>query len=120
MSEAKTYSGSCHCGAVKFEVTAAIDKVMSCNCSICSRAGYLLLFVPDDNVRILAGQDAQTDYQWGKRHIHHAFCSTCGIRTMSWGMAPGGTKLMRAVNVRCLDGIDVDRLEVQKFDGRSV
>jgi hypothetical protein len=118
MAEVKTHTGSCHCGAVKVEVTAAIDKVVACNCSICSRAGYLLVFVPDDKVKIV-GEADQTDYQFGKKHIHHTFCATCGVRTVSWGLGSDGS-LMRAVNVRCLEGVDVDRLEVQRFDGRSM
>jgi hypothetical protein len=119
MPEPKTYLGSCHCGAVRFEVTTALSKVISCNCSICSRAGHLLTFVPADQFKLLSGEGAQTDYRFGKEHIHHLFCSTCGVRSFGAGVGPGGAE-MRSINVRCLEGVDIDRLEVTAFDGRKL
>lgn len=80
MSETKTYSGSCHCGKVRFEVTTEISRASACNCSICSRTGWLMASVPPAQFNLLAGADAQTDYQFGKKTMHHLFCSTCGIR----------------------------------------
>lgn len=119
MTEAKVYQGSCHCGAVAFEVEAAIADALACNCSICNRAGYLLTFVGADKFKLLRGEDAQTDYQFGKKHIHHTFCKTCGVRSFSAGATPeGGT--MYAVNVRCLEGVDVSALPVNHYDGKSL
>ena len=63
MTETKKYTGSCHCGSVRFEVTTGLENVMSCNCSICSRSGYLLSFVPVEQFTLLAGEDQLTDYQ---------------------------------------------------------
>lgn len=119
MSET-TYEGSCHCGAVRFQVTMpAPQKAMACNCSICSRAGWLLTFVPGDKVRLLKGGDALVDYQFGKKHLHHPFCRVCGVRPFSRGAGPGG-EAMYGVNVRCLSGLEVDELSVERFDGASL
>lgn len=110
-----TYQGSCHCGAVRFEVTMpAPEKAMACNCSICSRAGWLLAFVTPAQLRLLSGADAITDYQFGKRSIHHGFCRVCGVRPFSRG-ADG-----IAVNLRCLAGLDAAKLPVETFDGASM
>ncbi len=118
MAETK-YNGSCHCGAVKFEVTTEVEGLMECNCSMCSRAGWRLIFVPEAAVEILQGEDALQDYQFGKRNTHHAFCRTCGVRSLSWGPGHDGAK-MYAVNTRCLEGFDGAELPVQHFDGAAL
>ena len=85
MTALNRYEGSCHCGAVKFEVTMAPPtKAFACNCTMCSRAGWLLAFAKDDTFKILHGEDAVTDYQFGKKKIHHVFCKTCGTRLCTW------------------------------------
>jgi len=117
MSETKTYSGSCHCGKVRFEVTAEIARASACNCSICGRAGWLMVSVPPAQFKLKEGADAQTDYQFGKKTMHHLFCKTCGVRSFGRYVAEGQEKII--VNLRCLEGLDVDALEVQKFDGKS-
>ena len=116
--ETQKYTGSCHCGNVRFEVQGDMSKVISCNCSICSRTGALLAFVPAAQFTLLKGEDAVSDYQFNKHVIHHLFCKNCGIRSFARGIGPGGVE-MRAINVRCLEGIDLDKLEVTKVDGRS-
>jgi hypothetical protein len=116
MSESKTYQGSCHCGAVKFQATTDLAKPVSCNCSICGRTGWVLTFVPEASFLLHAGADSLTDYQFGKKRLHHTFCKVCGVRPFSRGAAPDG-KVMIAVNVRCLEGLDPDSLPVTKFDG---
>jgi hypothetical protein len=117
MSETKTYSGSCHCGNVRFEVTAEITRASACKCSICSRAGWLMVSVPPAQFTLKAGADAQTDYQFGNKTMHHLFCTTCGIRSFGRYIAEGQEKII--VNLRCLEGLDVDALDVQMFDGKS-
>jgi hypothetical protein len=120
MTEPQTYPGSCHCGAVRFEVTMTPpEKAFACNCSICSRAGYLLAFVPRDAVRVLSGEEAQTDYQFGKKIVHHLFCRTCGVRSFSHGTDREG-KPTAAINMRCLTGIDPTKLPIHTFDGASL
>jgi hypothetical protein len=120
MPEKQTYNGSCHCGRVRYEVTTDLAKVMACNCSICSRAGYLLTFVQPEQFKLHSGEDALSDYQFAKKHIHHQFCSTCGVRSFATGTAPGGAGKMFAINVRCLEGVDVGTLKPTAFDGKSL
>lgn len=116
--QTKTYTGGCHCGKVRYEVEAAIDKVMACNCSMCGRTGALLTFVPEEKFKLLSGDGATTDYQFNKHVVHHVFCSTCGIRSFAYGTGPGG-KAMRAVNVRCLDDVDPLSFPVNFVDGKK-
>jgi hypothetical protein len=119
MADETTYSGGCHCGRVRFEVTTAIDDVLECNCSICSKTGSLLTFVAPERLRLLSGGDELTDYQFGRRTVHHLFCPACGIRSFARGRTPDGRERV-AINVRCLDGVEPGELPVRKFDGRSL
>ena len=118
MAETTTYKGSCHCGEVSYEVDLELGKVIACNCSICSRMGWLLSFVPASQFRLLSGEKVLVDYQFGKKSIHHPFCSKCGIRSFCGGTDPGGNEV-RGVNVRCLEGVEVDKLEVMHYDGKN-
>lgn len=119
MTTPTLYTGSCHCGAVAFEATMALDEVMACNCSICSRAGYLLAFVPGEAFKLLRGEGELTDYTFNKHHIHHSFCKTCGVRAFGHGATQDGG-VMYAVNARCLDGVDPSTLNIKHVDGRSL
>lgn len=119
MAETTTYTGGCHCGAVRFRATMKLDGALSCNCSICSKTGTLLAFLPATAFDLVSGADALADYQFGKKRLHHLFCRHCGIRSFGRGAMPDGTAMV-AVNVRCLDGVDVDAVQVQRFDGRSL
>ena len=114
----QTYSGGCQCGKVRYEVSADIGDVISCNCSRCGRLGSLLAFVPAADFRLLSGDDSTTKFQFNKHVVHHLFCSTCGIESFAKGKRPDGAEMV-ALNVRCLDGIDLDSLNVKKVDGRS-
>jgi len=119
MSESKTHTGGCHCGKVRYETTGKFDKAMACNCSICAKTGGLLGFVGESDFKLLSGEEALTDYQFAKKHIHHLFCSTCGIRSFAHGAGPDGKK-MYMVSLRCLDDFDADSLPVERFDGKSL
>jgi hypothetical protein len=114
----KTYSGGCQCGNVRYEVQFDLAGVMACNCSRCGRLGSLLAFAPAESFTLLKGEDATTEYPFNKHAIHHLFCKTCGIQSFARGTAPDGKKVA-AINVRCLDGVDIDALPVQKLDGRA-
>ncbi|TDU26415.1 hypothetical protein DFR24_3439 [Panacagrimonas perspica] len=114
-----THTGSCHCGNVKFEVEGQIDGAMACNCSICSRKGSLLWFVPRDALKLLSSENDLATYTFNKHVIQHRFCATCGIHPFGEGTDPKGNR-MAAINLRCVDGIDLDALKVQHFDGRAV
>src|SRR5580693_5301830 len=105
-----THIGSCHCGAVRYEVTLEPPaRAIACNCSICSRAGWLLAFVPETAFRLLAGEGALADYQFGKKSIHHQFCKTCGVRAFSRGADKTGKGTV-AINLRCVAGVDAAKL----------
>ncbi|HEY4104878.1 MAG TPA: GFA family protein [Polyangiaceae bacterium] len=119
MAETKTYTGSCHCGKVRYEVTMALESLGECNCSICSRAGYRMTFVKADQFKLLSGEDALTDYQFNKHNIHHWFCATCGIRSFGSGTGPDGEK-MHMINARCLADVDIDAFELKKYDGKRL
>ena len=115
----KTYSGSCHCGQIAFEVDGELTGVMACNCSICQRKGTLMWFVPRAQLRLLTPADAMATYTFNKHLIQHRFCPTCGMHPYGEGTDPQG-KATAAVNVRCLEGVDLATLPVQYFDGRSI
>ena len=117
-TKTRTYAGSCHCGRVRFEVTTDLARVMACNCSYCSRVAHLLTFVPAADFKLLAGEDALTEYLFNRKHIHHQFCATCGIRAFGYGAGADG-KPVRSVNVRCLEGVDLDALPITHFDGKN-
>lgn len=119
MAEAKTWTGGCHCGRVRYEVESDLESLVSCNCSICQKRGSILTFVPQSKFRLLSGQDALSDYQFNKKVIHHLFCSTCGVASFAQGEKPDGDPMV-AVNVRCLDGVDVAGMTPKTFDGRSL
>ncbi|MFC7399718.1 GFA family protein [Chelatococcus sp. GCM10030263] len=117
-NETRRYDGQCHCGAVRFSAEADLAQVISCNCSICSKHGLLLTFVPAERFTLAAGEDALKDYRFNTMRIRHRFCGSCGVETFGEGSMPDGTPV-RAVNVRCLDGVDVASLSPAPFDGRS-
>ena len=110
--------GSCHCGKVAFEVDGTPDKAMSCNCSICQRKGSLLWFVPRDTLHLLTPEANASTYTFNKHAIKHRFCPTCGIHPYGEATDPKGNR-MAAVNIRCLEGIDLAAIPVTQFDGRS-
>ena len=112
--------GGCHCGRVRYEVEIELNQVISCNCSICSKKGQLLVFTDEENFTLVSGEDVLSDYQFGKRSIHHYFCSLCGVGPFGRGKVPGSNKKMRAVNIRSLDEINVADIKVKEFDGRSL
>jgi hypothetical protein len=114
----QTYNGGCQCGAVRYEASFELGEVLSCNCSRCGRLGSLLAFMPTESFKLISGEDATTEYQFNKHVIHHLFCATCGIQSYARGKGPGGAEMV-AVNVRCLDDVDVDSLKVKKVDGRK-
>lgn len=114
-----THHLSCHCGAVQADVEADLSKLTTCNCSICGRSGAIMAFVPASALSNVVGEEHLTDYQFGKRVIHHVFCSTCGCRPFARGQGSDGAA-WAMVNVRCVDGVDVHTLEIaQRYDGRS-
>ena len=117
MTETKTYTGGCHCGKVRYEVVLDLNSVYACNCSICSKRGWLLAFATPDGFKLLQGGEGLTDYQFNKKIIHHLFCPICGVASFGRGEGPQGE--MVSINVRCLDDVDVSTLPVIFVDGKS-
>ena len=113
------YQGSCHCGQVAFAVDGQLDGAMACNCSICQRKGSLMWFVPRDQLTLLTPESQMATYTFNKHVIRHHFCPTCGIHPFAEASDPKG-KPMAAINVRCLEGIDLEAVAVKHFDGRAL
>ena len=113
-----TYRGSCHCGKVRFEVEGELTQIVECNCSHCSRKGYLMWFIDTSRLRIESGQDALTTYLFNRHNIRHQFCSICGCAP--FGVGQNRAEGKGAINVRCLEGVDVKSLPVKQVDGRSL
>ena len=117
MDKLTTHYGSCHCGAVRYEVDAPADlEVSECNCSICSRSGYLHLIVPRSRFRLLQGEKNLTTYTFDTHEAKHLFCKTCGIKSFYIPRShPDGV----SVNVRCLDPATIKSMQVEFFDGKN-
>ena len=113
------HSGSCHCGRISFEVQGEFSEAMECNCSHCSRKGYLLWFVPRDRLRLSSGEESTSIYKFNKHVIDHHFCPVCGCAPFGLGVSPSGAATA-AVNVRCLEGVELTTLKRIPFDGRSL
>lgn len=112
------YEGKCHCGRVAFQVEGDLGQVMECNCSHCSRKGYLLWFVPRDQLKLVTPESALSTYTFNKHVIKHQFCPNCGCAPFGLGVGPTGAPTA-AINVRCLEGVEVATLKRIPFDGRS-
>jgi hypothetical protein len=113
------YKGSCHCGKIAFEVEGELTGAMACNCSICSRKGSLLWFVPRDKMRLLTSQADTATYTFNKHRIKHHFCKICGIHPYAESVDREGHP-MAAINVRCLPDVDLASVPVKHFDGKSL
>lgn len=112
------HQGSCHCGRIRFRVEGEIDSGMACNCSMCQRRGSLLWFVPRDRFELLTPADQAATYQFNKHVIKHRFCPVCGIHPFGEAVDPKGVPTA-AINLRCLEGLDLDNVRVWHFDGLS-
>jgi len=111
------HRGGCHCGRVRFEVTApAKIQVAECNCSMCSKAGYLHLIVPADRFRLIAGKDSLSTYSFNTHTAKHLFCSVCGIKSF---YVPRSHPDGFSVNARCLDEGTVEEMTVKQTNGRE-
>ncbi|HEY4162342.1 MAG TPA: GFA family protein [Dongiaceae bacterium] len=113
------HQGSCHCGNIRFEVEGELNAAISCNCSICVKKGALLWAVPRQNLRLLTNTNAIERYTFNNHVIAHRFCPVCGIHPFAEDAKPSDEP-SAYINIRCLDGADLESVEVQEFDGRSM
>lgn len=113
------YQASCHCGRVAFEVEGQVDAAVACNCSICSRKGSMLWFVARDKLQLKTPEEAASSYEFNKHVIKHRFCPTCGMHPYGEGVDPKGNRIA-AINLRCVEGIDLAAIPVHHYDGRSL
>jgi hypothetical protein len=114
-----TYHASCHCGNVTIQVEGSIDSGLSCNCSMCARRASLLWFVPRSSLRLTTPEQATATYMFNKHVIKHRFCPNCGIHVFGEGTDPKGNAVA-AVNLRCVQGIDLTAVPVHDFDGKAL
>jgi hypothetical protein len=119
----KTYTGSCHCGAVRYEADIDLSKgTFKCNCSICTKSRNWLAMAKPEAFRLLAGEADLADYQFGRKVIHHLFCRHCGIHPFGWADSPDFGGKAYAVNILSLDDVPEKELvdaPVTYTDGRN-
>ena len=111
------HTGGCHCGRVRYEVLAPADITVSqCNCSICSKSGYLGLVVRASRFKLLQGEEALTTYTFNTGTARHLFCSYCGVKSFYVPRShPDGYN----VNARCLDPGTVKTMKINPVDGQN-
>lgn len=112
----RIWQGGCHCGRVRFEITADIVQVTDCNCSICNKKGFLHLIVEPSQFRLLQGEGALEIYRFNTGTAEHKFCRHCGIHAF---YTPRSHPDKVDVNVRCIEGVDLAALKVVPFDGQN-
>ncbi len=112
------YSGSCHCGEIGFEFESEFNEVIECNCSHCSRKGYLLTFVPEQQFTLKSGAADLGTYTFNKHVLQHHFCKRCGCAPFGFGTSAKGGRTA-AINVRCLENFDLTSVKRNPVDGKS-
>lgn len=111
-----TYEGGCHCGRVRFRIHDDLSRVTECNCSVCTKKGFLHVIVARDRFELLSGEDDLTTYRFNTGIAAHHFCRHCGIHSF---YVPRSDPDKVDVNLRCLDGVDLAEIAVSPFDGRN-
>jgi hypothetical protein len=111
-----SYEGGCHCGRVRLRATGDLAETLDCNCSICTKKGFLHLIVPREQFELLSGADSLTTYRFNTGVAQHFFCSHCGMHPF---YIPRSDPEKVDVNVRCLEGVDMAALRPIPFDGQQ-
>jgi len=113
----RKHSGGCHCGRVRFEVLAPAEiEASECNCSICSKTGFLHLIVPKSRFKLLQGGEWLTAYTFNTGVAQHLFCKMCGIKSF---YVPRSNPDGYSINVRCLDPSTIRNIKTSQFDGQN-
>ncbi|KAF9025571.1 hypothetical protein BDZ89DRAFT_1068215 [Hymenopellis radicata] len=133
MSSSATYKGSCHCGKISFSATISAPlesghEVISCNCSVCARNGYLFVYLKDDAIKFHSGEGEGRNYgnllflsyTFGQGRLVHDFCPKCGTSIFGTSMLPGAFEGMKGINVRTFDHVDLNSLTLKKVDGKGL
>jgi catechol 2,3-dioxygenase-like lactoylglutathione lyase family enzyme len=107
--------GGCHCGRVRFEVRGEIRRAETCNCSICAMKAYVHWIVPREDFRLLTPEHELAEYRFNTGVARHRFCRHCGVASF---YVPRSDPDRVDVNLRCVEGVDVERIEIGRFDGR--
>jgi hypothetical protein len=111
------YHGSCHCGAVRFEIDTELTELTQCDCSLCRKKNALMAPVHESKLRVVAGEDNLGLYQWNMKIAKHYFCKTCGIYPFHKKRSAPDTY---GVNVFCLDDADIAGVPIRQADGKSM
>ncbi len=110
-----TFEGGCHCGAVRFRIEVEKLEAIDCNCSMCTKKGFLHLIVPPERFTLLRGEDVLSTYTFNTGIAKHLFCKVCGIHSF---YRPRSHPDCFDVNLRCLDGNVLDQFSIEPFDGQ--
>ena len=112
-----THNAKCHCGTIQFQITSLLTEFTTCDCSLCTMRGAVMVKVPEADLRVVSGEDALTLYQWNMKIAKHYFCSNCGIYMFhNKRAAPDHF----GVNVRCLTGASIDAAPVRATEGEKM
>ncbi len=111
------YLGSCHCGAIRFEIDVEITDIYTCDCSLCAKKNALMTTVPEDRFKLLQGEDKLTLYQWNARIARHYFCSVCGIYPFHRKRSAPDHY---GINVMCLESFDLTGHAIRRADGKTM
>ena len=111
------YTGSCHCGSIKFEIDSDLEKIVQCNCSICIKRNAKMIMIPKENFKLLEGLENLSLYQFNTEIAKHFFCKKCCIYTHHNRKSdPNGM----GVNLGCIDDVDPMEFAVIQFDGKKL
>ena len=112
-----TYSGQCHCGAVRFEIRTELEGLVRCNCSLDIRRNAIIHYVSPRDMTLLSGEDQLATYQFAQGTSKHHFCKTCGVFPFFWSSYGGREHY--GINVGCLEGVDPYAYEIRLVDGKA-
>lgn len=116
-------TGSCHCGATRFEVATAPNSVTRCTCSICSKLGVLWAYYDPKDFRLQERPSCAATYRWSSKEVAFNFCPTCGCSTYSetfdWSSGEAGRPMI-SINARLLDDFDLDSVPTETVDGKNL
>jgi hypothetical protein len=118
MPDSRTFTGGCHCGMVRFECTSDLAMVTACNCSICTKKGLHFTFLAPKSFQLRAGEESLKEYLFNKHAIRHQLCNDCGVDVFARGTKPDGSEVV-ALNVSCIDGVELAKLAMTPIDGRN-